>query len=68
MKKKNRHLVAHVDAETYSRFTALADRLGDGSSALLRKLVIRAIMDDADGLLDPGPIGNRKRSTKNLTG
>ncbi len=63
MAKKDHRLVTYVDAETYERFNALAERLGDRPSALSRKLVIRAIEDDVAGLIDPGPLGGRRRPT-----
>lgn len=63
MAKKDHKLVAHVDAQTYEKFNALADRLGDRSSALLRKLVIRAVENDVTDLVDTGPLGSRRRRT-----
>ena len=59
--KKDHKLVAHVDANTHKGFNALAERLGDRASALLRKLAVRAIQDDADGLLEARLIRGRKR-------
>lgn len=64
MAKKDCKLVAYVDAGTFRRFNALANRLGDQRSALLRKLVIRAIKDNAAGLVDPGPLGKRRPTGK----
>ena len=68
MAKKDHTLVAHVDADSYRRFNDLAARLGDGAPALLRKLVIRTINDDADGQFEPGPVDRRKRRTGKPSG
>lgn len=67
MPKKDHKLVAHVDTITYESFNDLAERLGDRPSALLRKLVIQALDEDAAGLIDPGPLGGRKRRTTKLS-
>ena len=63
MAKKDHKLVAHVDAQTYERFNALAERLGDRPSALLRKLVVRTVENDLTDLVDAGPLGSRRRRT-----
>lgn len=61
MAKNNQQLVAYVDAETSKRFSDLSKRHGDSASALLRKLVLRAIEENAAGVFDPRPSGSRGR-------
>ena len=63
MRKNDHTLVAHVDGDTHAKLNALAERLGDSRSALLRKLVMRAVQDDADGLFEIGQLGRLKQRT-----
>lgn len=67
MAKNDHTLVAHVDADTHAKFNALAERLGDRRSALLRKLVMRAVQDDADGLFELRPLGRRRQQPAKAT-
>lgn len=55
MALKDHQLVAHVDVETYRRFNALAEHLGDLPSALLRKLVMKALGQGAGEFVGIGP-------------
>ena len=63
MGKKDHQLVTYVDADTHKRFNALAERLGDRPSALLRKLIMRTIREDPDGVTEMAPSGSRKKRT-----
>ena len=67
MGRKDHQLVAHVDEQTYSAFLRLAKLLGDGPSALLRKLAVRAIREEEAGTFDAWPYATRSREAKEDT-